>query len=315
MQNNLAENNFLNPSIERREPVGSELPWALRPIDNEDDVPPFSLGPMDSMCFFCKALHFKGERPKDGNFSHCCNKGKVILTPAGDNFPSLLRDLFSGVHQHSVNFLNNSRQYNNALAFAAMGCKQAEIGRTAGPYVFVLHDQVYHRTFPMFPSNDRFQPVYNQLYVVDVEEARNHRMSLSHNDLCIPALMEALDVLLREINPLARACKQMREVVNEEREKALQEGRPVEEVSMAFFQDNHKDNRRYNINSSDQIAAVFKIVMEWFPVTWNILPTLLSLKMGKNRNEFMIQVPSASQWFIRCSFHMEPTVGTSISLW
>ena len=235
------------------------IPTALKALINENDVAPFSCGPMNSVCFFCKALHFAGEKSWDGKFSSCCNKGSVQLQSPSENYPHLLTELIMGNHVHSKNFIDNVRQYNNALAFAAFVCKpNIRHGRDQGPYVFTLHGQAYHNTYPLYPNESRFSPIYSQLYIVDVQEATQTRLNFRQNTHCVAELMRLLDNLLREVNPFARAYKYMGEVVQEEISAALQSGRQVQQMSMVFHHDAQQDQRRYNIGSVDEIAVVFK---------------------------------------------------------
>lgn len=59
------------------------------------------------------------------------------------------------------------------------------IGREGDPYSFIIHEQVYYRSFPLFPSNPSYKPTYSQLYIVDVHEVLDNRMTLSANQIAL----------------------------------------------------------------------------------------------------------------------------------
>lgn len=46
---------------------------------DENAVTPHYLGPMNVICQFCGALHFKDEQPADKQFTNCCQKGKLLI--------------------------------------------------------------------------------------------------------------------------------------------------------------------------------------------------------------------------------------------
>ena len=236
------------------------MPVGLRPLGLEYLIPRSSCGQMNVKCTFCGALHFIEEQSNDGHFLNCCNKGKVKLVLPSEDFPQLLKDLFERKHELSENFLQNIRQYNNAHAFASFEFHNSTgIGRdSAGPYSFIIHGQVYYRSFPLLPSNSTYDLKYSQLYVVDIEQALGNRMGVPHNRRCMPNLMLSIDTLLRECNPFAIAFKNMAQIVEEESREARNQGRSIEHYSMVFYQDPTMDQRRYNVVSSDEIAIVFK---------------------------------------------------------
>ena len=53
------------------------------------------LGELNYICQFCNSRNFSGERPRDGKFSYCCQKGKIKLNP--HQFPDLIKDLLLGM--------------------------------------------------------------------------------------------------------------------------------------------------------------------------------------------------------------------------
>ena len=72
------------------------------------------LGPMSSVCQHCQALRFANET------LNCCHNGKVSLPPLTD-YPSGLKELFTGDSVMANNFRTNIRKYNSAFSFASYG--------------------------------------------------------------------------------------------------------------------------------------------------------------------------------------------------
>ncbi|CAG8797014.1 7434_t:CDS:1, partial [Cetraspora pellucida] len=71
------------------------------------------LGHMDSVCIYCRVLHWLDERLSASSvtnpkFRKCCKQGKVILPTLRDPSP-LLRQLFEGQDQQSKEFHSNIR--------------------------------------------------------------------------------------------------------------------------------------------------------------------------------------------------------------
>lgn len=69
----------------------------------------FSTGLMTHECPYCKALRFGKEN------TNRCHNGKVKLSPLGQ-YSNKLKDL-----RMAMNFKENIRQYNSAMAFASFG--------------------------------------------------------------------------------------------------------------------------------------------------------------------------------------------------
>jgi hypothetical protein len=125
-----------------------------------------------------------------------------------------------------------------------------------GPYCYRIHGQIFHRTATLHPIAG-VAPVFAQLYIVDSDQALNHRMKVPANSKCIPHVLGQLDLILRTINPFAQAYKMMREVELEEETRAKAEGRAVNAVNMWIKKDRKDDQRRYNAPRSNEVAVVF----------------------------------------------------------
>ncbi len=80
------------------------------PVDLQQDT----LGPMDLICQFCGALHFRSDKLRK-----CCHNGTVKL-PKLKPYPKELRALLEGTSKDSKNFRENIRNYNSSVALGSL---------------------------------------------------------------------------------------------------------------------------------------------------------------------------------------------------
>ena len=113
--------------------------------------------------------------------------------------------------------------------------------------------------------------------------------------------MLAIDYLIRDCNPFARAFKNMGEVVAEEARKARRQQRKVEHVTMVFYKDLTMDQRRYNTSSSDEIAVVFKNKDGLPPSHVNCHAQLKISQNRFNRRMFELLQPSVRPYTLSSS--------------
>lgn len=182
-----------------------------RPAGVQHELPQrHDIGALDNECSHCGARHFRSERTRTGDrhFTTCCNNG--LTTVSGDRVlqpaPELLMSFLVDDSQDGRNFRNECRRYNSSLAFAAFSTdlNQRRLPG-AGPRVFSVHGQVYHRITNDVVRNDDRQPRYCELYFIESETANRIRMEHADRHRVLENLMTALDTMLREINPYARA--------------------------------------------------------------------------------------------------------------
>jgi hypothetical protein len=137
---------------------------------------------MDCVCSDCGAIVWNNEQVKKnpGNdaikVSMCCKKGKITL-PYMQEPPTLLRNLFNGIHPKSSHFLTNVRSYNNLFSFTSLGGK-IDTGKDkgVGPPHFVISGQNYHRIGSLIPNYNQ-PPKFAQLYIYDTQNEVSNRMS------------------------------------------------------------------------------------------------------------------------------------------
>lgn len=186
------------------------------------DVDEHHIGLMATKCTSCGALHFLQERPqRRSTFNDCCRHGKVLLGWDTTSFPEELKKLLLREHVHSQEFLDNIRNYNSAMSFASINCKQDKRTQSGGPYCFRIHGQIYTRfNNAAHPSGDS-PPSYGQLYLVDTEEATRHRSAVPANKKTKPVVLKLLDQIVRANSPHVAAYKMMGEVEKEVTAEAL----------------------------------------------------------------------------------------------
>jgi hypothetical protein len=228
---------------------------ARNPITDETHVPEDYRGRMTDICEFCGSINFKHERPSDGKYTYCCQKGKVHLPPIHET-PPFIKNLLTGNHSKSRNFMDNIRAFNSAFGFASMGANIAS-PPGHGPYCFRIHGQIYHRTGTLHPTSEETR-MYSQVYILDAEEATNCRLSRNENSSCDPELMKDLGDLMNQISPFAKAYKMLHEVEMEAIQESVSEDQCSKTILMAIRQDRNSDPRRYNNPRVNEVAIIFQ---------------------------------------------------------
>ncbi|XP_021967368.1 uncharacterized protein LOC110862486 [Folsomia candida] len=223
-------------------------------IDNleESIVELHNMGEMNVLCEFCNAKHFARERPTDKKFTVCCNKGKVKI----QNFATYeyIKRLLTGKDPDSKHFMEHIRSYNNAFAFASVGA-QIKAPPGYGPYCYRIHGQIYHRAGTLHPEEGEPRK-YAQLYILDPDEATSQRLNEPSNVACKNHVMSNLLDIMKD-NPFARAFKMLHEFEKEEKIKEQSQGHLAKEVTMAIVNDRALDNRRYNMQTCNEVAIIF----------------------------------------------------------
>lgn len=101
-------------------------------------LPCLTIGPMDLLCQYCKALKFHSETP-----GLCCAGGKVKLPPLTPP-PEPLRSLLTGDSPEAGHFLTHVQKYNSCFQMTSFGANiVAERG--FNPTFKVLFNKSYFR--------------------------------------------------------------------------------------------------------------------------------------------------------------------------
>ena len=237
-------------------PQPMQLPIARQPFDPTWVV--HSLGDMNILCPFCRAIHWSSERlaaSSDLNpkFGMCCYQGKIILPPL-QPVPEVLQQYFVSQDQVSKAFCDQIRNYNSALAFTSVGrvlddsINRAH-GPNRGPYTFKLRGELIHRAGSLLRPEGH-DPLYSQLYIIDAAEALRYRKGNRHNvDLDTVVLRGLQDMLFRK-HPAVGHYKQAIELTRHMP--------PDQQCRIALHFDQNTDRCRYNTPAEDvqEIAVI-----------------------------------------------------------
>ena len=112
--------------------------------------------------------------------------------------------------------MENSRQYNNALALASLGTDGAP---EQGPN-FKIQGKLHHLLGPIGPPGLGKKPKFAQLYFHDTEFEVENRQSHQRTRLN-PQILKSLQEMLRVNNPYVQSFKSALEIVGEDDEKKI----------------------------------------------------------------------------------------------
>ncbi|XP_066933722.1 uncharacterized protein [Clytia hemisphaerica] len=104
-----------------------------------------------------------------------------------------------------------------------------------------------------FPNEE--QPQYAQLYIIEAAQALDLRMQNPSAVDCNRATMALIQDVLGTVNPYAASFKHMKQVEQEEQNRAIAENRPVSRITMVM-REGH-DQRRGNAPLHEEVAAIF----------------------------------------------------------
>ncbi|XP_055845576.1 uncharacterized protein LOC129915415 [Episyrphus balteatus] len=212
--------------------------WILH---NDNEVQTVFVGYMNITCIHCSAKLFPLE-VVSGSSNICCHKGKVTLPEV--TVCDELRNLIEANNENTKNYLNNVRQYNNALAFASIQVNYVNLpGR--GPFCFKIHGKIYHLAGSLQCSVGQ-TPSYAGLFIIDAEQALEQRLYHEANKDCNIDIMRTLQSMLERHNPYAQMFKFMKDSVE-----------VSTDFQLTFSTVNAFDPRRYNTPRSNEIAAIF----------------------------------------------------------
>ncbi|XP_066920182.1 uncharacterized protein [Clytia hemisphaerica] len=99
------------------------------------------------------------------------------------------------------------------------------------------------------------QPQYAQLYIIEAAQALDLRMQNPSAVDCNRATMALIQDVLETVNPYAASFKHMKQVEQEEQNRAIAENRPVSRITMVM-REGH-DQRRGNAPLHEEVAAIF----------------------------------------------------------
>ncbi|XP_066929445.1 uncharacterized protein [Clytia hemisphaerica] len=149
-------------------------------------------------------------------------------------------------------FEKKIRIYNNSFAFGSFSANLRP-PPGIGPPTFRICGQICHRYGTLFPNEE--QPQYAQLYIIEAAQALGLRMKNPSAVDCNRATMALIQDVLGTVNPYAASFKHMKQVEQEEQNRAIAENRPVSRITMVM-REGH-DQRRGNAPLHEEVAAIF----------------------------------------------------------
>ena len=152
----------------------------------------------------------------------------------GPKAPCELTKLLNECRKDSNHFRTNIRKYNNVLSFASKGFsgKHFEFKSQRGPPVFKISGQMYHNMTNVLP-NEGESPQFSQMYVYDEEYELDARMA--HGDGLKPNILEKLQTMMHEVNPLVTCYKHAADIMKED---------PTVDIQMVIKSKTNENNKR-----------------------------------------------------------------------
>ncbi|CAH0563118.1 unnamed protein product [Brassicogethes aeneus] len=213
----------------------------------------YDAGQLNQDCQFCGALHYEKEKAdRLGQRRLCCNKGEIDLPPLR-SCPPLLRAYLTNDNAEARSFRTNIRSINSLFAMASFKTSMPQNVQGQGHWCFSVC-QIYHYTEALPRTQELRQPVLNQYYFVDAEQAIDRRADFLADRLVSREIIERIEMMLRAENPFVISYQTMKEVIAEMRAQ----GHDVDEMILGFTEDIGRNLRNYNLpESRSDIAAVF----------------------------------------------------------
>jgi len=222
-----------------RTPISLECE-AFRYDPNADYRVCASIGKMDKVCKYCRALKFKNEPP-----AMCCRGGKVRLDPLAPPPPELSA-LMRGDTAESRDFLKNILKYNACFQMTSFGATSIEEFQ-GYQTTFKVQGQVYHLAGSLLPAAGE-PPQFLQIYFMgDTEQAAARRCDVAHLGEANMEVVLTLQEMLHNCNPLIRSFT------------TTLERMPADDFKVVIKADRMpagEHRGRYNVPEVDEVAIV-----------------------------------------------------------
>ncbi|XP_054289208.1 uncharacterized protein LOC129004674 [Macrosteles quadrilineatus] len=225
-----------------------------------------NLGMYDIACVHCGAVHFLKERVQNrihpNSFGDCCLHGRI--EQAAPEFPNELALLYTKQHRLAKQFHDKIRNISACFAFSSFNVADDRTFNSKGIYTFTAGGQVYHKlnlaAQPVSNSEgDLERPRYGQMYFIDPETAVAERMNEPMNQGINQELIQILEEVMRSQNPFSQAFMMMREIVEENNQRAAALGVQPPHVHLLFAERAGDDPRRFNSPTYNEVAAVITL--------------------------------------------------------
>lgn len=233
------------------------------PIYFEENIVKINyLGKMTERCQFCFSKFFPSERPDDGLFTICCQKGKLKLPPP-IKYDAQLRDMMTNPNNPKYeNFHKNIRAINASFSFVTFGAN-LKVPPGRGDYVFMVNGHPTHVMNTLIPEENK-NARYAQIYVLDKSEGQD---SGAQNDIRKQA-HEANE----NIDPMILACVHdalhnaknkyidIFYTVGQKLKEAQENNEDLSKVSVVFNEEYKQPGvhpGRQNAPTNDEVAYVY----------------------------------------------------------
>jgi hypothetical protein len=185
-------------------------------------------------------------------YNLCCRSGKINFHPYRKP-PAPLADLLRfDADARSKKFLRQIRSYNSLFTFTSLGANiDKTINNGTAPYVFKINGVVHHRIGTLLPRRGT-PPKFAQLYIYDTEHETQNRLGIFETDDRVaeqpdPNIVMTLLGMLNDHNQLVKAFRYARDRLNQEGDQ---------KITLRLLGCNTRDDVRYNLPSSGEIAAI-----------------------------------------------------------
>ncbi|KAF6149779.1 hypothetical protein GIB67_017512 [Kingdonia uniflora] len=181
-------------------------------------------------------------------FGQCCLQGKIKL-PELDPLPTELQELYNGNGPHSRSFRKFMREYNASNTFTSLGVHMDDrVVHRRGTSSFVIHGELHHRISSLIPNHEQ-DASYAQLYIynpgaaLDTCHKRNPRLNRY--------VFQVIQATLVRNNPFCELYRHAYEVLED-----AASGDEEFNVPAYLHYSVSTDHRRYNMPTTDEIAAI-----------------------------------------------------------
>ncbi|XP_071581098.1 uncharacterized protein, partial [Temnothorax nylanderi] len=171
-----------------------------------------------------------------------------------------------------------------------------------GPYCFKIQGQIYYQINTALYAAQNESPVYGQLFIVDSNEAIDHRLKENLNlDF---EIVQNLEHIMRNSNIFAKSYQMMGEELENQRQLTSNES--LSELQLVFTLKPGMDRRRYNIQRTNEVAAVFSTTADGeIPESYVIIRN----KNTKTLQRVSTMDPNVEPWMIYPLFYPYGTQG------
>lgn len=166
------------PAARRRGFAGATCDARRCELDDFDEslVDLHYAGRRNHTCDHCGALHWKCEANARGVYTACCNGGKVRVPDIREP-PPYLKDLYLGTTKEGKEFLDSTRWYNNACAFASQKVddQTVKVNHQPCPIASMRICGAPHAYHGPLEAPEGSIPRNGQLYLLDADAQNHHR--------------------------------------------------------------------------------------------------------------------------------------------